>query len=621
MKTTQINKSLIIIGESDLAYAETLVNCLTEQGYPNVAIAQDGHSIYQLLRPHYRQPEKVGALLVNENLPACQFHELCLSLACTPDAYAVPITILGTMRQSALAMQLGKQYEISQLNGMIHFLSQPVQLNELLSALRFQLAIKHERQQRLVNEALLSSELAERKVIDAKLKYLIAHDELTGLLNRQSFERHIATLIKRNQKLPKNGALLYLDIDRFSLINELEGYETGDRLLIEAVTQLRSFVTKANYLARIGSDEFCLYLDNVSQHDVRQFAESVRRALDDFKFFVENVVYNATISVGMAYLNSDKPIRHPSELIARARQACRLAKENGRNMCWEYNDNDSVLSKRHSDAYWTPLIRRALLESKFLLLYQPVVDLIQERISHYEVLLRMIGDDAGDIIGPAEFIPVAERMGLIHHVDAWVVENAIDFLATLPDFMGHVSLAVNLSSYAFQDQTLLTTIKDKLESTWVDPRRLMFEITETSAVDNFEQTRNMIVKIRALGCKFALDDFGAGFCSFSYLKKFPVDFIKIDGQFIQNLVDDETDQVLVKSIVEIAAKLGKKTIAEYVENAALVRKLQDIGIDLAQGYFFGSPSRTLQPSSTISIEALILNEHINYRGILNPFMR
>jgi EAL domain-containing protein (putative c-di-GMP-specific phosphodiesterase class I) len=248
-----------------------------------------------------------------------------------------------------------------------------------------------------------------------------------------------------------------------------------------------------------------------------------------------------------------------------------------------------------------PLIRTALLEKNFFLVFQPVVDLTSGAVTHYEALIRMRGSN-NEVISPNEFIPVAERMGFIHGIDLWVVENAIDFLADIPS---NISLSINLSSVAFQDEALLPAIKEKLEITWVDAKRITFEITETAAVDNFEQTREMIARIRALGCKFALDDFGAGFCSFNYLKTFPVDYVKIDGQFIQNLVNDETDQVLVKSMAEIATRLGKKTIAEFVETAGTVRILKEIGVHMGQGYIFGRPQIELLSSNTISLAQLM----------------
>lgn len=207
-------------------------------------------------------------------------------------------------------------------------------------------------------------------------------------------------------------------------------------------------------------------------------------------------------------------------------------------------------------------------------------------------------------------------MGLIHGIDLWVVEEAIEFLAKLPSERNYITLAINLSSVAFQDECLLPAIKERLELTWVDAKRITFEITETAAVENFEQTRDMILKIRALGCKFALDDFGAGFCSFNYLKTFPVDYVKIDGQFIRNLMNDETDQVLVRSMAEIANKLGKKTIAEFVETPELIAMLQEIGIDYGQGYVFGKPEQALLSDNPLFIRKLINGETSQSRAVI-----
>ncbi|MDO9103881.1 MAG: EAL domain-containing protein [Methylovulum sp.] len=604
-------ESVIIIAAADRDMAQNIKDYLADCGFSDLRVVFDGSGVYETLRPYYRRPEKVGVLVISEDLPGCCITDMCHTLAGDQDVHILPMIVLGIRDKQQLVCELGILAERVQAGGLVHFLEVPFSRAELLMAVNFQLAIKQERRLRYKNEELLINELAERKVVDAKLKYLVAHDELTGLLNRENFERHLWLILKRNKKLPKNGALLYVDIDRFSLINELEGYQVGDRLIVEVVTVIRALVNRNYCFTRIGSDEFCLYLDNQNADDAQQFAEKIRKSLDDFRFFVEDVVYNATVSIGIASLHTDKAVHHPSELISRARQACRMAKENGRNMVWAYNGRDSGVLERQHDIYWAPLIRKALIDARLFLLFQPVIDLRSERISHYEVLLRMQGKDDDETIGPAVFIPVAERMGLIHSVDLWVVENAIDYLAALPDFMAHVSLAVNLSSVAFQDASLLALIKTKLEMTWVEPSRLMFELTETAAVDNFEQTRNMILKIRALGCKFALDDFGAGFCSFNYLKRFPVDYIKIDGQFIQNLIHDETDQVLVRSIVEVAVKLGKKTIAEFVESPEVVEKLKEMGIDLAQGYIFGKPEKGLQASNAISIHQLMLKAQRN----------
>ncbi len=594
---------IIIVAEQREESAQKIRKILQEAGYQNLRIAEDGSKVYEILRPYYSRPEQIGLVVINENLPQCQVPEMCRTLSCSPDGSIIPFIVLRD-KNSELRDFCDKEQCEAQSRCLVHILQPSYSTHELLMAVDFQLGMKHERFLRHKQEERLINELAERKVVDSKLKYLVVHDELTGLYNRNNFERQLRLILNRSKELRQDGALLFIDIDRFSMINELEGFEVGDRLLVELVVLIRKYVSGSNLFARIGSDEFCLFLENNNETQAVAYAEKIKKAVEEFRFFTGEVCYSISISIGISTLNSSSHIYHPSELVLRARQACNTAKANGRNMLWLFNDNDNAVKERRRDIFWVPLIKKALVEKELFLVYQPVVDLNTGDISHYEALIRMKGED-NTVIAPHQFIPVAERMGLIHNIDLWVVETAIDFLASLPADMSHISLAVNLSSTAFQETALLPTIRDKLELTWVDASRLTFEITETAAVENFEKARTMIDKIRALGCKFALDDFGAGFCSFNYLKSFPVDYVKIDGQFIQNLIDDETDQVLVKSMAEIAARLGKKTIAEYVETPKTIKKLKEYGIDFGQGYIFGKPEAKLLQSHSIAIMNLM----------------
>ncbi|HHE64697.1 MAG TPA: EAL domain-containing protein, partial [Bacteroidetes bacterium] len=584
--------------ENDVQLATEIGTFLRENGFVNIKVAQDGSKIYEILRPYYNEPEQIGLVIVNEQLPQCQLNEMCMTLSRSDDGTVIPFVILGPNKKTSSGVCDVREGCLN------HYLSLPIDYSELLIVLGFQLTMKHERYLRHNQEERLINELAERKIVDAKLKYLVVHDELTNLLNRQNFERQLRLILNRSNMMQYNGALLFIDIDRFSLINELEGFETGDRLLVEIVSIIRKQSAKNDLFARIGSDEFCLFLENRTFEEIKKIAEKIRKRVYEYRFFTGDVCYSISLSIGISGLNESLAVYHPSELISRARQACNMAKKKGRNMIWKYNENDIAVQERHRDIYWVPLIRKALLEKSFFLVFQPVVDLLDGVISHYEVLIRMKAAD-NEVISPGQFIPVAERMGLIHSIDLWVVESAFDFLAQLPSAQSNVSLAINLSSVAFQDDSLLPTIKEKLELTWIDAKRITFEITETAAVDNFEQTRDMIMKIRALGCKFALDDFGAGFCSFNYLKTFPVDYVKIDGQFIQDLINDETDQVLVKSMAEVAKKLGKKTIAEFVETPETILKLKELGINLGQGFIFGKPETNLLPHVSISLEKLV----------------
>ena len=604
-----LKEKIIIIAENDEHLANEISLQLKNHGFVDVRIADDGSKIYEILRPFYNDIEQVGLVVVNEELPQCQIMEMCLTF--NNDSSVIPFIILNSTETYSSELESSKLKS----KGLLHYMSLPINYSEFLAIIHFQLIIKHEYFLRHNQEERLINELAERKVIDAKMKYLVVHDELTNLLNRQNFEREVRLILNRSNQLHKNGALLFIDVDRFCLVNELEGFEVGDRLLVAVVSIIRKLIAKSDLFSRIGSDEFCLFIKNKTADEVKQFAEKIRKAVYEYRFCTGDTCYSISVSVGISGLSTTTVVYHPNELISRARHACNMAKDNGRNLVWEYNEQDTAVRERSRDIYWVPLIKKALLDDSFFLVFQPIVNLYSGEVSHYEVLIRMRGDD-NEVISPVDFIPVAERMGLIHGIDLWVLENAIEFLAKLPADKAKISLSINLSSVAFQDASLLPTIKEKLELTWVDARRITFEITETAAVENFEKTRDMITKIRALGCKFALDDFGAGFCSFNYLKTFPVDYVKIDAQFIRNLTNNPTDQILVKSMADLAANLGKKTIAEYVDSPEAIEKLREIGVNFGQGYIFGKPETHLLPNDHIVI-ADLMQEKSSKQGVMN----
>lgn len=596
-----LKEKIIIVAEHDSVSAQQINLTLTENGFSDIRHASDGEQIYEILRPFHEHPEKIGLIVLNDSLPVCKLAEMSHSLSGGTDFSVIPIVILNANQSTSTKLPSSSINEYS----LIYQIPAPASPDLLLLAICCLLRLKQERFLRHQQEEQLINELASKSIIEAKLKFLATHDELTGLVNRNNFERQLRLIMNMSNKLKKEGALLFIDVDRFSLINELEGFDVGDRLLVELTILIRKLVPSSSLFARIGADEFCLFLENKTKKQAQVIAETIRTTVENFRFFTGEICYSASVSIGITSLDNASPSQHPGEMILHGRQACNFAKLNGRDKVRMYNQNDVAVKEHRRDIYWVPLIRKALRENDLFLMFQPVVQLNNGDISHYEVLVRMRGED-GQTITPDQFIPVAERMGLIHAIDLWVVENAIDFLAALPSYMSRISLAINLSGSAFQYPDLLQTIREKLELTWVDAGRLTFEITETAAVDNFERTRDMINKIRDLGCKFALDDFGAGFCSFNYLKSFPVDFVKIDGQFIRNLDNNETDRILVKSMVEIAGKLGKKTIAEFVETPNIALRLKEIGVNLGQGYAFGRPDPNLLEGHQISL-AIMLN--------------
>jgi diguanylate cyclase (GGDEF)-like protein len=613
-----LKEKVIIVADQQEDSVQKVVEILKAKSFSNIHVVNNGERIYEVLRPYHDQADQIGLIVVNVSLPRCNLQEMFLNLACATDGTAIPFIVLNPIQTDIAISKSALDVSTSE-NCLIYNINLPVNAQEFMLAVDFLLKLKFERIKRYRQEEQLINELAAKSIIDAKLKFLVAHDELTGLYNRSSFERQLRIIVNRSNKLLKDGALLFIDVDRFSLINELEGFEVGDRLLVELAILIRKLAPMTSLFARIGADEFCLFLENKNKIQARIIAETIKNTVDNFRFFTGEVCYSASVSIGISAFDNTTHMVHPGEMVLHARQACHFAKVNGRDNVWVYNNEDVAVKEHRRDIYWVPLIRKALRENDLFLVFQPVVQLSNGFISHYEVLLRMTGDN-NEVVTPDKFIPAAERMGLIHGIDLWVVENTIDFLASLPSHMSYVSLAINLSSNAFQYPDLLQTIRDKLELTWVDASRLTFEITETAAVENFEKTRSMINKIQSLGCRFALDDFGAGFCSFNYLKTFPVDYVKIDGQFIKNLLNDETDQILVKSMVDIAAKLGKKTIAEFVESVDSALKLKEIGVNYGQGYAFGRPERYLLENQSVPLTVLknTLTNHITER--LHPII-
>lgn len=595
-----IEGKAILIADGDESSYQEITSILRAEGYKNILWVKDGSQLLAKLREFYSRLDELGMIILSHKLPNCQVTEICQSISRFEEHSRIPLVI--TTESTADSKQPIIPSECKK--NAIELLSKPLNKSELNSLVHLSLLLKRERDIRREHEESLVDELSERKVMEARLKYLISHDELTGLANRRSLEKALELSIHHCRNFNRCGSLLYLDLDNFNVINDIEGHDEGDRLLISVVKQIRKDLDKSQHIARIGADEFCILLEGVDQKQALDLAERLRLRLDEHHFVTGDKSYHVSASVGVAMLERSEAISRPSEIISHAHQACYIAKAQGRNKTHLYDNRDTATHKLRDDVHWVPIIREALSLNRFVLNFQPIVRLADGEVSHYEVLVRMKGE--GDsLIGPDQFIPVAERMGLIHHLDMWVVENAIDFLASLPATDSRTSLAVNLSTYAFQDEALLPLIKHKLETTWVSASRLTFEITETAAINNFDKTRALVSKVRALGCRFALDDFGAGFSSFNYVKNFPVDYLKIDGQFIQNLINDETDQVLVKAMIDIAKSLGKRTIAEYVENIETAELLKEFGVDYVQGYLLGKPSAQLLNGGATQLKEMI----------------
>ncbi len=556
---------------------------LTKSGFTRILTAASGKAAMAQLRENMSNySSTIDAVLLDIMMPEMDGYEVCRTMRAFEEWADIPVIMV-----TANATWQEKVARESFDAGATDIMFKPIRRVDLMPRILSSLALKKERDLRKSRERELETELAERRIMETRLQHLVNHDDLTGLFNRRRLEQQLEIAVLRSRKKQRFSALLYIDLDHFKVINDAEGHITGDSLLIEVANLLRREIGLNDLLARVSADEYAVLIENTTETLAIETAERLRKLLDAYYYRTDNHSYRIGASIGIALIQPGD-VTGASEILARADQACYVAKTHGRNIVHLFNKEDTAMVTLRSAIHWVPVIRDALANNKFKLVFQPVLDIRNRQANHYESLIRMIGDD-GKLITPNNFIPVAEHMGLIHDIDLWVVSQAIDVLQNLPAHQSHIAMNINLSSYAFQDKALLPMLREKLENTGVKAERITFEITETAAVANYEQSREMIMKLRELGCMFALDDFGAGFNSFRHLREFPVDYIKIDGSFIRNLAKDTVDQSLVRSMIDIARTLGKKTVAEFVEDRATLEMLRDWGADYAQGYYIGKP--------------------------------
>lgn len=429
-------------------------------------------------------------------------------------------------------------------------------------------------------------DITEQKIFERELTYQAQHDSLTGLYNRNYFQQELHRLVTRVARNGAECALLYLDLDQFKYVNDTLGHAAGDRLLLECTSLLKAHIREGDLLARFGGDEFTILLYNVTRDATETVAENIRQLFEDFRFMDSSKTFNVTCSIGITLVNSETA--SVDEALSQADLACNISKTQGRNCVHTYKPSDFEKSGMAEDIGWATRVRDAIDKDRFQLVYQPIMSVADGLVSDYEVLLRM-QTDKGDHIMPSGFIPAAERFGLVNNVDRWTVKTAIYQLVQLHESGLPINFSINLSGHAFGDNLLLPLINNLLLDTRIDPSSLTFEITETAAIADMQAAMRFINSLKDLGCQFALDDFGSGFCSFTYLKHLPVDKLKIDGAFVQSLAHTNVDQAMVQSMNQIAHALGKQTIAEFVENQATLDLLKDIGVDYAQGNFLGKP--------------------------------
>ena len=424
------------------------------------------------------------------------------------------------------------------------------------------------------------------KRVRQELTHLASRDSLTGLFSRRRFEEELNLEIGRSRREQYPCAVLYLDLDHFKDVNDVFGHAAGDELLTRFSELLLSQVPETDVVARFGGDEFTVLLPHTDIERAREVAEKLLKAIDRQEFNVNGQAVSMTASVGIARIPEDG--RTQEELLSSADMAMYQAKETGRNRVCDYGGELDLHGLIEERLEWRRRIAEAVAHDLLILHAQPILDLNSGETSRYELLLRMPSADGG-VYAAAKFIDYAERFGMMRPIDRWVVRNGIRLAARYGRQYEDLVFEINISGHGFGDDQLLKIIASELASSGADPMRIVFEVTETAAINNLEQAKRFISDVKRMGCGFALDDFGVGFSSLHQLKNLDVDYLKINGAFIRNLSRDRVDQHLVKAIVEVSRVLGKGTIAEFVSDGQTLNLLREFGVDFAQGYHICRP--------------------------------
>ena len=472
---------------------------------------------------------------------------------------------------------------------------------------------------KIVGAVVVFRDVTQVRTQARQLTWQATHDPLTQLVNRLEFEYQLEHALHSAQGYGQEHVLLYLDLDRFKIVNDTSGHVAGDELLRQVSQLFKSNIRKTDILARLGGDEFAVLLYQCPPERGLEVAQSLLQSIQGFRFGWQDKTFSIGVSIGLVAINPKTA--STSAVLSAADIACYAAKNKGRNRVQVYRSGDRELIKQHGETQWVVQINQALEENRFRLYSQPIVHLLNSPTTgtHCEILLRL-QLATGQLVSPMAFIPAAERYNLMHAIDRWVIctlfsklskiftANLLvqnpgadsDKIVTLPaccslsnsqsSFGKYPSLyAINLSGDSINEEKFIDFIQEQFSIYQIPPEIICFEITETVAIANLSKAASLIWQLKELGCQFALDDFGSGMSSFAYLKSLPVDYLKIDGNFIKHLADNPIDFAMVEAITKIAHVMGIKTIAEYVESEAVMDKLKELGVDYAQGYYFGKP--------------------------------
>jgi diguanylate cyclase (GGDEF)-like protein/PAS domain S-box-containing protein len=453
---------------------------------------------------------------------------------------------------------------------------------------------------RVVGTVIVFQDVSDKRLLALQLAHQATHDELTGLLNRQAFDGHLQRALEESRTLGSTHALCYLDLDQFKLVNDTCGHLAGDELLCRVTALLQDNVRETDLVARLGGDEFAVLMPRRSLVEAERQVAQFHRTLQSYRFNWREKTFSIGASLGLVAITREfKTVAH---LLSAADHACYVAKEKGRNRIQVYQEDDAAFIRRQGEMNWVVRIQETLEQNRFCLFSQSILPLSPSasRGIYFEVLLRMVEED-GRIHLPSDFIRAAERYGLMRSIDRWVIRECMRTLRTQPPpFLDLLHLcSINLSAVSLGDESFLDFLEDELAASGVPGPKICFEITETAAIENFAQAEKLLARLSGRGVRFALDDFGSGMSSYSYLKDLPVSFLKIDGKFIKDIVTDPLDRAMVESINQVGHVMGLATVAEAVTSYAVIERLRAVGVDYAQGNWV-SPPRPLGESCAVA---------------------
>lgn len=452
-----------------------------------------------------------------------------------------------------------------------------------------------DREGKILGAVLVFRDATQTRALTRQLEYHANHDALTGLPNRRQFESTLERVLESARRGGKTHALCYIDLDQFKLVNDTCGHVAGDELLRQVTGLFGQRLRGTDVLARLGGDEFGLILTQVTPEQALAAAEDMRALVRGFGFHWNDRRFEIGASIGLVMITPetdslDAVLRH-------ADMACYAAKHAGRNRVYRYQPGDQADTQLLNEMDWVQKLREAMREDRLALWYQPIVAIDdKQEEQHVEILLRLHDID-GTLIAPGAFIPAAERYGIMSEIDRWVIAATLEHARQCRQQGDVFRCAVNLSGHSVGDPGMLHYIREQFSDAGVPPDWVCFEITETAAINNLARATVFISELHRLGCRFALDDFGAGVSSFGYLKHLPVDYVKIDGSFVQKLTSNPLDHALVQAINHVAHVLGKRTVAEFVEDDATLDKLRELGVDFAQGYGVARPAPLPTPAA------------------------